>query len=482
MKKLISMLLAVALLALPLCSFAEEEVPAEVDPSTAAMMQAMNNPVVAALVTNLMSGKALYGNTTFALEGTEALVQMEGVGPTIGMVTDLLNALSYTEVIQLAPLAGYMGLALNGTDVFYLQAEGGENGLFAASNLLGDTVVAATPEELTQLAQNSGLNLEETQDQMQKLTEALQNLKFENTEAFMGEVQPTVEQAEVTEQPADASPAAVKMLITLPEGFWAGLAEALKADILANAETLATLNVTVDEENLSSFAENMAGTQLEPIELYLSAESQPVAAKLVMGAEDDKVTLTLGIQYAENGQVVTCAADAGEKGSMRMVMDSTALIGDEISVASHVQISLVTPEQSMDTTADLNCLLGVDEEGDVVGQADIAYSTSQLPGVVLRMTSQVCTGDPLASIASEDAVHPAAMGQEELQEWVNTTVAPNLMVMLGNILQNAPESVATFITQMITPSTPAMDETAPEAVEPEAVEPEAVEAAPEVTE
>jgi hypothetical protein len=436
MKKLISLLLVVTVLALPLCSFAEGM-------DAAALM---SNKVISTLAAKLLNGGSLTSTTTYSLTGIEPYTEIEGIGPQIALVADLLNALSVNETVSLSPAQVRAGVGLNGAEVIDFTFEAAEDNLYIGSSLLGSAVIAVTGDEIKTLLKQAGIDLDEIVAKLQNLGETLSKLTFENTQAFFSGMQPQVNMVELDEQPADADPAAIKAEIVLPETFFADFAAAVAADMQANAAVFGELGVEVGD--MSDFQENIGKLRLANTYVYLSENQELVAFETELGNGEESVAIKVGIQNDEF-TIVTCTVDAAEAGVLRAVIEMKNEITDEsISYVEYCNFELTaegeTNSFSIVETVDLAL-----EGEEVVGITNVTANLSALPGLTFVEHQEFTTGAPVASIATEDAVHVAAMEGEEMSSWLQSTLMPNVMVVLGKVLQNAPESVSSLVMQLM---------------------------------
>lgn len=501
MKKMLSLLLALLMLALPVFSCAEETVAVSsisgMKPDFAQKYLAQGQEEV----------------TTISLVPGDLLLGM--VGEEYGAaISELLAALAIQTKAQTADgkAQGSFSLQLSGEDAISLTVAASNDGLFASSNLLGEETYMLTGEELKELLNQFAQSLVAqgaiTQAQLDGFTAQFAAFA-ENPEAaisaLIGNVDPTglqnaltpimsgITQEAVTEAP-ELLPDAV-MVVTVP---------LKKADLAAVMEEIAKLlwSMPITQQLASSSGESMTEEKLiDALKKVPDALAEDTALQIYMNETGDKVYVTTDMKLTANGEEAEMAFDmviamleAGMNLNWALNVtdkEENVLMSGDMNVADTHMDYTVTVDATEDgkawrpleviadadfTSQEDSFALGMtvteriknDPDSDAVGivvsisgidqdkgdhaegQATVAISLENM-GDLLTINVSEMTGEAEAWITdANNAVRPMAMTGEE-QAALGEKVMNSLQLGLITAMQKLPASVLQIVNSLMNP-------------------------------
>ena len=351
MKKLLSLILAMLMLAMPVFSGAEE---AAVSTSTA-MLQAAAQQDFA---------------TKYVLQGQEEIVDLnveisdltmsmtQVPADQAAMVKELLNAIGFRVTFQTAENQAQGGLALllGGDEAVNAKVAYADKNLYAASNLLGDKIVQVTGPQVKQLVNQlidqavaDGKISQENVDSLKKFyrefredpISAIMKLigqpDFQPLMAALQSFVMNVKTEEVTEAP-EALPAAKNVLIVpiTKEGLDSVLTELAKVvwsmPVTQKLASMAKEGPKTEEEMIAAFtkASNALAEDAE-VRVYLDDTGMNYYitgdVKVAKDGETKAISYCQLIQVIDNGMhmEMQVSMDSGEK--VNGVMDMTMADG-----------------------------------------------------------------------------------------------------------------------------------------------------------
>ncbi len=507
MKKILSLMLSLLLLALPALGYASGDY----------ITEALDN------------GRRAQVTVTFGV--AEDLTGDETVDTVI---RDVLEAIELRGAIQKGEGAQFSGaLNLSDTDVLTLEAGRTGEAYYVLSNLLGERAIELHPEDAHPLmnrfvdffAQMGLYSESEAEALKELLPEAfaqgfaagaataaqMENIPEPDMSALIAFVESKMVEEEVTMQPRHSDPAARKVVITMNGEDMAQVWQLIFDAIRTNAELMEMLraNITIEGGMTIEAAFDEAMEEMQelkelfpepvPLEIYLDEKDEPVYATLTMTvAEESAPTgatatgkigasgstqegvvtyeVSLEMNYARltlNDQV-THAVNAIIKDEADTVnlsvnvidgMDSEEVrvdMGDgETNFGVYVTHSAQTEEASMASDVKMNLVvtdpelslnMGVKiqekaQKNGVDAQAESRLALCLEEKELFTMNVQLTTGEPEAAFAPEDAIRLATVSDEDFQAWF-VDLVNGLEAWLFSAAQALPASVLMLLTEL----------------------------------
>ena len=498
MKKLLSLILAMLMLAMPVFSGAEE---AAVSTSTA-MLQAAAQQDFA---------------TKYVLQGQEEIVDLnveisdltmsmtQVPADQAAMVKELLNAIGFRVTFQTAENQAQGGLALllGGDEAVNAKVAYADKNLYAASNLLGDKIVQVTGPQVKQLVNQlidqavaDGKISQENVDSLKKFyrefredpISAIMKLigqpDFQPLMAALQSFVMNVKTEEVTEAP-EAFPAAKNVLIVpiTKEGLDSVLTELAKViwsmPVTQKLASMAKEGPKTEDEMIAAFtkASNALAEDAE-VRVYLDDTGMNYYitgdVKVAKDGETKAISYCQLIQVMDNGMhmEMQVSMDSGEKvnGVMDMTMaDGQANMTYHITsedmqngvayqpVEEIISMNVATTETSKDVTMDVTMRIKENPDAEQVGMVMKAVAnetdlgdhaegqgtfTTSMEGIgdLMTITINKKTDIAEAYIITPDAVQPIAMSEEELNAF-GQEISSNAMMVLISVLPKLPQGL-----------------------------------------
>ncbi len=491
MKKILSLMLAIMLLALPVASLAEKNVDL------------------------LAEQKAMTFSLSFADANIASLA--EAMGETVDenektmydMVNDLINALGVSYYLQQpsadsAQVGG--SLVLSGNDALTINGLLQKDGLYATSNMLGQDTVLVTKDQMTAamddmkaqaIAEGStGAELDEMMETIKEIlenpSEALKNSALSNDldsmeltklQAAAEKIAEKAEKADASTAPAGSDKAESAITLKLSKEDMSTLMEAFMDDFEATefgAAYVKSLNqslassgekVTVDDVMKAS-ADLMKDDMV--ITLYTNDDGEMVSATVKAallegaGSNDvidlDMVILSSKVGDQEKVTVTATATEGDEKVDVLFELNMADENNGTFNCTVTEDDTLVkvngTIEATDDKHATVDVKLDVTDEGETFGMrvlvtseetdnsGDVQVKLMSLDGATnyLSILLKFALTDMKPAVNTADAVQPLTMSEEEMEAWT-TSLESGMQVELMKILGYLPESVLTMLLQ-----------------------------------
>lgn len=496
MKKLLSMMLALLMLALPVFSGAET-----VTVTAATLLQG-----------DYMSRYILQGQkmtADYSMELSDTFFSMAGADENIqAALRDLMSVLSFRITGQTdgSKAQGGMAVLLSGEEVLSAKTALIEKNLYATSNLLGGKVLQVTPAQIKELAKKLLNQMVEqgavTQEQADSLIRFYQNLRKDPAGTIMSLIgQPDfaplqtaltamiseVKTEEVTEAPAEL-PGAVSV-ITVPvkkealtnvttelaKLIWSlpvvqKLAPSLNGAPKSEEEMVAAFNKLPDalaeDTEVKIFADDSENIFItSDLKVNKNGEVADVSYRNLMTVKENGLSMdytmtvpdavvhgVMDIATRENGVSVSyrITADAEEDGKAWQAVDET------------VNLSAEQGENTRSITMDVTMRVKETADSETVGvvmkgaqtttdlgdhAAETGEVTIGIDGQGDLMTFRIAaeTGAAEEYIATADTIQPLAMTGEELAA-LGEEAAANAQQLLAGAMDKLPESVMKLLT------------------------------------
>ena len=502
MKKILSLMLALLMLALPVFSMAETAEATLAGGSFATKY--------------LQEGQQLVRDVSIE-PGFFLLANLpeDAVQP----VTDLLNALKIEIVSQSSELGGQgaLRLLLNDTNVADVTVAMAEGGLYATSNFLGGKIVKVTTEQLEQLSQQMMQQMvaqgQITQEQLDALNNGLASFQ-EDPQAAIASLIGNVDTAPLMAAAADLIVMGQPEEVTeIPEGVTIEakyvMNVTIKKDALKNVTTevaklawsmpivqqiasSANSGEPLTEESLTAKLNSVADALAEDInakvymnedqsafyidapvalnegDLYVTCEVTKVEDNLHVAwniyiTSDEQNVICTGSEdmtMTENGGLLSYAlsvkADDGNVENMyeveNILMNAAWTRQDTVG---HLTVEYtMTIRQTAEAEPVTVIFTLQNEEKDLGDHAEddsvIAFSVGAGEEVydVLKLNVNAKTAQAEAYIVSDDAVEILSLSEEEMNAFVQE-ITPSLMAGLFGLLPQLPESVQPFVSSML---------------------------------
>lgn len=490
MKKFLSLMLAVLLLALPVASLAE------IDVDLLEQQKAMTFSLTLADA-NI---KALAEATGETVDEDEAAV--------IAMVNDLINAIGLTGYVQ-QPAAdkvqvGY-SLTLSGNDALNIHALLQKDGIYATSNLLGQDTVLITPDQLDAVMESAKAELiaqggtgaeideavtalkemlENPAQMLQSNTNDLDSLELTKSLAAFEKIAEKAEKADASTAPAGSDPAESAITLKLSKDDIATLLQAFMDDF--EATDLGAAYVKALNQGLASSDEK--ATLDDALKLSTDLMKDDMVVTLYTGANGDVVSATVKAALLEevdsddvvdmdmvilNHKVddqqkvtVTVAATEGdEKVDVLFELNMADKDNGAFNCTVTEDDTLMKVNGTIQTTADkkvtVDVKLDVTDDDDKFGMGFLVISqeTEDSIDVQVKLTSidgattylsillNYALADMMPAVNTADAVQPLTMSEEEMTAWT-TSLQSTMQLELMKLIQYLPESVLMMIMQM----------------------------------
>ncbi len=487
MKKLLSVILAVMMLALPVFSLAEEAAGA-----------AVVTPAVGPTARYMLQGQEGFVDVTVA--DADMLMALMGTDSDSAQgIKDLLNALVLQFRSQTTGKEMQVGMdvQLGGKSVTGVTLAMDSTGFYASSNLLGEGICAFTPEEIQKLTEkaaqqegaanpfsaimgmlNGGSAGTTVTVDTTALTEAMQKL-LENAE--MGAVETAPEQlpdaislmkltltrenlkAFLTEvgkmiwaAPGVANLMTQVMQIKDEESLISALTsvvDSLEDDVVVNIymnKSQATLVLT--DIPLKRGSEKAAPVSLEV--LYTPTETGAgVKGSLAVPQENSTSKITFDVTPAKEGTTWELAMKTeDEKGEWSPMVLSGNVTSENTDTTAKKDADIrvsVWPSRDGDPMAFTLKLTSEDQDlGDHAESMSSFSLGMDMMGTPLNLVTLNAAGRTAlaeAYIITEDATHPLAGTEEEIKAWTEGLSA-NVNKVMMEALQQLPESTLKLLT------------------------------------
>ena len=495
MRKLISMILALLMLALPVLSAAEIA-----GVGTSEIKELMKENYTAKYI---MEGQEFTADVT--VEPTELLFAMTGMPEEQATVfKELMAAIGFRYTAQATDSMAQSGvtLLLGGNEAVTVKGAYADKNLYAASNLLGDKVIQITGPQLKEQMKKlldqavaEGKISQETVDSVKNFVKLLREDPEAAIRKLIGEpdFQPLmtavygllggISMGEVTEAP-EAFPEA-KQLITvklqketlLPVATETGRL-VWNLPVVQKLISIAKRGPQSEDEMIALFS-RVPNAMAEDGELNIYVDETGMALYITADLKLNVKGETRAIQYdqlvraSENGAHMEVNMTAGEA-KVNGVME-IAIQDDRVSMDYHItseaaengvtyqpmeeiiKMEMVKGEASTDLNMDVTMRVKNDPESQQIGityqlvknAADLGDHAEQngaftlgMEGIGNLLSVKVAgkTGPAEAYIVTPDAVQPLAMSEEELGELQNE-VMQNAQSVLLSSLQYLPPSI-----------------------------------------
>lgn len=486
MKKMMALLMALMMLALPLAGLAE---------NGSFMDEA------------LAAGKMVERTVTFkaadSLTGTQQVDQL---------ISEVLDALKLT-VYQQENDGNQGGLTVNmsGKDVLDIQFALKDGTAYLQSDLLAGNTLAvsadetgAAAEKIVGLMQAMGLvqasEAAEIAQQLETALTAMTNpaaasggIDFEKmaagfeamNEQFVPEklewLADRVKEADLSGQPegSDTAIRAIELEMTAEDelSVYEFIFDALKGneecmkllDSIAQASDEGTSGAALFDELMGQMKELLPALMQKPAKAvyYVNGDDEIVAATIRVELTDGETEMNMDMVYARKTEAdgVSYHVTADVTGSEKLTMDvlvktvengftaDVTVVSPEsdtlaFSVASTTEKTDTTSKSAGSFTMQMPESAGtikIDVTSESAKNGDDATGTTVLTVSfngqdMITVTTESKTAAPVASLATGAALHPAQMSDAELQAFV-TDVANNLQVWATAFLQSLPTSV-----------------------------------------
>ena len=466
MKRLLALVLTLAVMLLPMAAMAES---------------VTENAVVQSWSQNLMNllknGQKIVENYTFETPNRNP----EQENPIISAVLDLVGTLGYTSSIQMVQVTDE--LTIQGQKALDLILGASEKGLFAASSLLGDTVVGVDKDDIVKLIQASG-KLPLNEDGSLNL-DLNMNLTMDNLSAAVTEMMPNcVSMAQIETWEEDSDPANTAVTVKLSGEDVAALIKALIKDLQAAKDQFEQLGLgealNVKDEQIDDATRNMAvemtvytlDSDLVGMDMSIHVEksgeeSGPVDTTMALrrSTADDITTWTMDmIEDTDKEDIREICVFAFDKAFSTFVCDLSAFSGSDGNFVPKGEVTVNYSGAITETQAkgEVNVEVFVynEEAAEMKANGAIAYSydltcdgqslsgTSTVeikqqgdvaPWVIAHGTYSSADADP-AIADSENVTYPVKMSEEEQQAFLNELVQtlPGKIIPIFSLL---PESI-----------------------------------------
>ena len=497
MKRILSVMLAVLLLAVPALSLA------------ASPVEMLEQAVEA--------GRPLHAEVSMQA-GEMPMGEAEAK-----LVSDMINALGFRMDVQQgdAPQTS-MALKLSGKEVltFAVAEKGGDT--FLKTNLAGADVMAFNAQEaqntlnrLMQMMADSGLMTREQLDEvmaqfasmagMGSMTASAEGLEFDTAAllSLTADLAEAMTMEGVTSQPRGCDEAKTRMSFTMTrdmllkwvdlcldmvrknESYMAALNQQLTGMAAAGSET-----VTAEEllEQLRQQLNDSITAFSAPVSIFLDEKDEPVYilmdAAMTIAEDDEQEDLDVTFTYTRLtgtegvNHSATLIANDEEKDGMSMTFgllegEKRAVISfdlaemdegvteapilslaaellkerEETSARDQLNVTMTLTDsgksQSVTLTADASAEQnGEDVDFQVCGKLYLPGCTAE----TITVNAQLTTGETETSIVTEDAVRPGAMTDDEFNAFLGK-VAQSAQTALLVMLQNLPDSVLQLFRQ-----------------------------------
>lgn len=490
MKKFLSLMLAVLLLALPVASLAEIDVDL------------------------LEQQKAMTFSLTLADANFAALAEATGEtvdedeAAVIAMVNDLINAIGLTGYVQ-QPAAdkvqvGY-SLTLSGNDALNIHALLQKDGIYATSNLLGQDTVLITPDQLDAVMESAKAELiaqggtgAEIDEAMAALKEMLENpaqmlqsntndldtMELTKSLAAFEKIAEKAEKADASTAPAGSDKAESAITLKLSKDDIATLLQAFMDDFETTdfgAAYVKALNqglASSDEKATLDDALKLSTDLIKDdvvITLYTGDDGNVVSATVKaalleeVDSDDvvdmDMVILNHKVDDQQKVTVTVAATEGDEKVDVLFELNMADKDNGAFNCTVTEDDTLVKVNGTIQTTADkkvtVDVKLDVTDDDDKFGMGFLVTSqeTEDSIDVQVKLTSidgattylsillNYALTDMMPAVNTADAVQPLTMSEEEMTAWT-TSLQSTMQLELMKLIQYLPESVLMMIMQM----------------------------------
>lgn len=492
MKKFLSLMLAVMLLALPVASLAE-----------------FNFDLLGQQKAMTFSMKFADANFAALAEAAGEKVE-EDEAAVVAIVNDLINAIGITGYEQQASAdsmqLGY-SLTLNGNDALNFQVLLQKDGIYAASNLLGQDTVMITPDQMDAVLESAkaeliaqggtGAELDEAFAPMKEMlenpgemfsfnmkTNDLGTMKLTNFLAAFEKIAEKAETADASTAPAGSDKAESAITLKLSKDDITTLLQAFMDDFEATnygATYVKAMNQNLAFFDKSATPDNVlkASTDLMKddmvVTLYTGADGNVVSATVKAALledlnSNDMVDLDMVIlnNKVDDQQKVTVTATATEDDEKVDILFELAMADDNngtFSCTVTEDDTLVKVNGTIQTTADkkvtMDIKLDVTDDDDKFGlgflvtvaetdsSLDMQIKLMSLDGATtyLSILMNYALTDMMPALNTADAVQPLAMSEEEMTAWT-TSLQSNMQMELVKMIQYLPTSVLQMIMTM----------------------------------
>ena len=497
MKRILSVMLAVLLLAVPVLSLA------------ASPVEMLEQAVEA--------GRPLHAEVSMQA-GEMPMGEADAK-----LVSDIINALGFRMDVQQgdAPQTS-MALKLSGKEVltFAVAEKGGDT--FLKTNLAGADVMAFNEQEaqntlnrLMQMMADSGLMTREQLDEvmaqfasmagMGSMTSSAEDLEFDTAAllSLTADLAEGMTMEGVTSQPRGCDEAKTRMSFTMTRDMLLKWVDLCLDMLRKNESYMAALNqqltgmaaagsepVTAEEllEQLRQQLNDSITAFSAPVSIFLDEKDEPVYILMdaaVTIAEDDeqedldmtftytRLTGTEGVNHSatliandeeKDGMSMTFGLLEGEKRAV--VSFDLAEMDEGVTEAPILSLAAELLKEREETSArdQLNVTMTLTDSGksqSVTLTADASAEQNgedvdfqvcgklYLPGCTaetITVNAQLTTGEAEPSIATEDAVRPGSMADDEFNAFLGQ-VAQSAQTALLVMLQNLPDSVLQLFRQ-----------------------------------
>lgn len=492
MKKLVAMILAMVMLAMPIASLAEGDF----------ISEAVEN------------GRCVERVTTFAMSETGE----EDVDAIIG---GLLKALSIVTYWQEAD-GVQTGLRINmdGTDILSIDVAGADEKLYLRSDLLkGDTIAVAQEDSkaiaekvIKTLAAEGVIDEEDVNTALKQVEESISGtanpmadvdfeaimngFDFSALQQFAEGMAGRIEQSDLSGLPEGSDPAVAAVTMKLTAEDIIQCYDVIFDAVKNNKEYLALLDtmiVSVNDQPMSAEdAVNEMQKQLHdglgevvqgeiPVTIFMNGDDEVVAATMEMEmkvpdeesgevqpikadvdywrhTEDGQVAHMVVYNILSDGELMANASlqlvtSDGYVDAMLNITDPENIVAfgfqrmenatdTERTVDAVVAISFGTNENGAANSAStVMVTIDIDAKKNGVDAEQTTVATLSLNGNDLAsMTTQSKTGEPKESIVTEAAIRLAELGQEDFQAWLEGVIN-NLQVWVVTAIQSLPSDV-----------------------------------------
>lgn len=504
MKKILSLLLALMMLALPAMGLADDDFVSEA----------------------LEDGRAVNAVLTFRAGDITGDATMDG------LVQDVLKALKMSVSFQGGenPQGGLV-VSLSDKDIITLSAAQAQDALYLLCNLLGEKAVMATAEDAEPLIkrfidtfeQLGAISSYEASELKAQLTEAfaqgmsagasaavkMDEIPDPDMTALIAFMKGKAKEEAVTMQPRNSDPAAKKVVVTLTGEDLVQIMKLTLDSVRSNAQLMEMLNANVSVEEGMTIEELFAQAESEMavlpelikepvvLELYLDDEDEPVYATVTIVASEGgssassgavstgkigasgssqndggnaaEAAVTVDMNYARltmndvenhaanmivkaDGETVTMSLnviDDEDEAEIRLDMgDGVTQIGVYVTHAENEEGDTETAATDVnfvlsDPDMSMNLTVKVNEKVQEIGKdANAHYDIALLldQTELFGLTVDAATADPEASIATENALRLAQISDADFQSWL-MDVANGLQPWLITVVQALPASV-----------------------------------------
>lgn len=496
MKKILSIMLALCMLALPAMSLAAS--PAEI------------------LEEAVKAGRPWHAEVSMQAGEIPADAEIAA------LLSDIINALGFRMDVQQGDTPQTdVALLLSGKEVLTLAVAEKDGDTFLKTNLAGADVMAFNAEEAQALLDRvlkmmvdsgalSEAELEEIKTQIGSMagagnmTAMMEGMQVDTAAllALMAEMTAGMTTEEVTSQPRNCDEARSKVSFTVTRDMMMKCYEMYIDMLKKNEAYMALLNeqmALMADSGETMTAEEVLDMALEmiqngitafnaPVSVYLDEKNVPVYvmadAAMTIAQDDDQVNLTMTIGYARltgtegvNHSVTLIASDEekdgaaitfnylmGEKRSM--ISFDAAEIDEGVSEAPVMSVEAELLKDRGETAAQDQLTVTMtlrddDESQSVVLTADAAAEKTGgdaafnlrgkifLPGSEKEMMTvnvDATTGTAAPSIVAENAVRPGAMTDDEFNAFLGQA-AQSAQTALLVMLQSLPDSVLQLFFQ-----------------------------------